>query len=226
MKYAPKSKSGYRMQRFSDGGRLGYEEDPQPGVQTDRQDFQPGLKVDTTDKSKDQSRSKSKVVPKEKVNLMDDLTPRENLPSPDDNVTEGGPTQRNSPRRSPDRKRSSLPSDRATGFRDQVKESDAMAPEDREALKNIAMGLAVPPAARALGMVGRGLQVARRRYDIGRRVDNMTEAQQKTAMMRAAREAREVDGMRSGGRVSGSSMGGSVRGGGCEIKGKTKGRMV
>ena len=226
MKYAPKSKSGYRMQRFSDGGRLGYEEDPQPGVQTDRQDFQPGLKVDTTDKSKDQSRSKSKVVPKEKVNLMDDLAPRENLPSPDDNVTEGGPTQRNSPRRSPDRKRSSLPSDRATGFRDQVKESDAMAPEDREALKNIAMGLAVPPAARALGMVGRGLQVARRRYDIGRRVDNMTEAQQKTAMMRAAREAREVDGMRSGGRVSGSSMGGSVRGGGCEIRGKTKGRMV
>ena len=226
MKYAPKSKSGYRMQRFSDGGRLGYEEDPQPGVQTDRQDFQPGLKVDTKDKSKDQSRSKSKVVPKEKVNLMDDLAPRENLPSPDDNVTEGGPTQRNSPRRSPDRKRSSLPSDRATGFRDQVKESDAMAPEDREALKNIAMGLAVPPAARALGMVGRGLQVARRRYDIGRRVDNMTEAQQKTAMMRAAREAREVDGMRSGGRVSGSSMGGSVRGGGCEIKGKTKGRMI
>jgi len=65
MKYAPKSKSGYRMQRFSDGGRLGYEEDPQPGVQTDRQDFQPGLKVDTKDKSKDQSRSKSKVVPKE-----------------------------------------------------------------------------------------------------------------------------------------------------------------
>ena len=226
MKYAPKSKSGYRMQRFSDGGRLGYEEDPQPGVQTDRQDFQPGLKVDTKDKSKDQSRSKSKVVPKEKVNLMDDLAPRENLPSPDDNVTEGGPTQRNSPRRTPDRKRSSLPSDRATGFRDQVKESDAMAPEDREALKNIAMGLAVPPAARALGMVGRGLQVAKRRYDIGRRVDNMTEAQQKTAMMRAAREAREVDGMRSGGRVSGSSMGGSVRGGGCEIKGKTKGRMV
>lgn len=226
MKYAPKSKSGYRMQRFSDGGRLGYEEDPQPGVQTDRQDFQPGLKVDTKDKSKDQSRSKSKVVPKEKVNLMDDLAPRENLPSPDDNVTEGGPTQRNSPRRSPDRKRSSLPSDRATGFRDQVEESDAMAPEDREALKNIAMGLAVPPAARALGMVGRGLQVAKRRYDIGRRVDNMTEAQQKTAMMRAAREAREVDGMRSGGRVSGSSMGGSVRGGGCEIKGKTKGRMV
>jgi hypothetical protein len=226
MKYAPKSKSGYRMQRFSDGGRLGYEEDPQPGVQTDRQDFQPGLKVDTKDKSKDQSRSKSKVVPKEKVNLMDDLAPRENLPSPDDNVTKGGTTQRNSPRRTPDRKRSSLPSDRATGFRDQVKESDAMAPEDREALKNIAMGLAVPPAARALGMVGRGLQVARRRYDIGRRVDNMTEAQQKTAMMRAAREAREVDGMRSGGRVSGSSMGGSVRGGGCEIKGKTKGRMI
>lgn len=36
----------------------------------------------------------------------------------------------------------------------------------------------------------------------------------------------KVDGMRSGGRVSGSSMGGSIRGGGCEIKGKTKGRMV
>lgn len=223
MKYAPKSKSGYRMQRFSDGGRLGYEEDPQPGVQTDRQDFQPGLKVDTKDKSKDQSRSKSKVVPKEKVNLMDDLASRENLPSPDDNVTEGGPTQRNSPRRSPDRKRSSLPSDRATGFRDQVKESDAMAPEDREALKNIAMGLAVPPAARALGMVGRGLQVANRRYNVGRNYEALSAAQQRAAANAANLVARPrprpvVDGMKSGGSTG--------RGGGCEIRGKTKGRMV
>ena len=224
MKYASKYKSGRRMQRFFDGGRLGYEEDPQPGMQTDRQDFQPGLKVDTKDKSKDQSRSKSKVVSKEKdkVNLMDDLAPRENLPSPDDNVTEGGPTQRNSPRRPLDRKRSSLPSDRATGFRDQVKESDAMSPEDREALKNFALGLAVPPAARALGMVGRGLQTANRQRIIGRNYEAMSEGQRRAAAnaanMAAPRPVQTRTGMKSGGSTG--------RGGGCEIRGKTKGRMV
>jgi len=59
----------------------------------------------------------------------------------------------------------------------------------------------------------------------------MTENQQKTAMMRAAREAREVDGMRSGGRVKKYSGGGSTssaskRADGCATKGKTRGKFV
>ena len=163
-----------------------------------------------------------------KDDSMDDLTPRGNLPSPEDEVTEGGPTQRNSPRRTPKRKGIPLPSDRATGFRDQVKET-GMTPDERsDAVGKFALGAAsLLPA----GRVARGLQTAKRRYDIGRRVDAMTENQQKTAMMRAAREAREVDGMRSGGRVKKYASGGSVssaskRADGCATKGKTRGKFV
>jgi hypothetical protein len=163
-----------------------------------------------------------------KDDSMDDLTPRGNLPSPEDDVTEGGPTQRNSPRRTPKRKGIPLPSDRATGFRDQVKET-GMTPDERsDAVGKFALGAAsLLPA----GRVARGLQTAKRRYDIGRRVDAMTENQQKTAMMRAAREAREVDGMRSGGRVKKYASGGSVssaskRADGCATKGKTRGKFV
>jgi hypothetical protein len=136
---------------------------------------------------------------------MDDLTPRGNLPSPEDEVTEGGPTQRNSPRRTPKRKGIPLPSDRATGFRDQVKET-GMTPDERsDAVGKFALGAAsLLPA----GRVARGLQTAKRRYDIGRRVDAMTENQQKTAFLRAAREAREVDGMKSGGSVEKFRKGG------------------
>ena len=159
---------------------------------------------------------------------MDDLTPRGNLPSSEDDVTEGGPTQRNSPRRTPKRKGVSLPSDRATGYRSQVEET-GMTPDERsDAVGKFALGAAsLLPA----GRVARGLQTAKRRYDIGRRVDAMTENQQKTAMMRAAREAREVDGMRSGGRVKKYASGGSVssaskRADGCATKGKTRGKFV
>jgi hypothetical protein len=159
---------------------------------------------------------------------MDDLTPRGNLPSPEDDVTEGGSTQRNSPRRTPKRKGTPLPSDRATGYRSQVEET-GMTPDERsDAVGKFALGAAsLLPA----GRVARGLQTAKRRYDIGRRVDAMTENQQKTAMMRAAREAREVDGMRSGGRVKKYASGGSVssaskRADGCATKGKTRGKFV
>jgi hypothetical protein len=159
---------------------------------------------------------------------MDDLTPRGNLPSPEDDVTEGGPTQRNSPRRTPKRKGIPLPSDRATGYRSQVKET-GMTPDERsDAVGKFALGAAsLLPA----GRIAKGVQTAKRRYDIGKRVDAMTENQQKTAMMRAAREAREVDGMRSGGRVKKYASGGSVssaskRADGCATKGKTRGKFV
>ena len=138
-------------------------------------------------------------------NPMDDLTPRQNLPSPEDDVTEGGPTQRNTPRNPPKRKGIPLPSDRATGYRSQVKETGMTDDERSDAVGKFALGAAsLLPA----GRVARGLQTAKRRYDIGRRVDAMTENQQKTAMMRAAREAREVDGMKSGGSVEKFRKGG------------------
>lgn len=125
-----------------------------------------------------------KYTTDKKDDSMDDLTPRGNLPSPEDDVTEGGPTQRNTPRNPPKRKGIPLPSDRATGYRSQVKET-GMTPDERsDAVGKFALGAAsLLPA----GRVARGLQTAKRRYDIGRRVDAMTENQQKTAMMRAAR---------------------------------------
>jgi hypothetical protein len=97
--------------------------------------------------------------------------------------------------------------------------------------KNLLKGVATIGSAGSAGPVVRGVQTAKRRYDIGRRVDAMTENQQKTAFLRAAREAREVDGMRSGGRVKKYASGGSVssaskRADGIAVKGKTKGRFV
>ena len=159
---------------------------------------------------------------------MDDLTPRGNLPSSEDDVTEGGPTQRNSPRRTPKRKGVSLPSDRATGYRSQVEET-GMTPDERsDAVGKFALGAAsLLPA----GRVARGLQTAKRYYDTGKRTENMTRGQQATAIMRAAREARDIDGMRSGGRVKKYSGGGSTssaskRADGCATKGKTRGKFV
>jgi len=162
------------------------------------------------------------------IDPMDDLAPYGNLPSPEDRVTEGGPMQRNSSRRSPKRKGVSLPSDRATGYRSQVEET-GMTPEERsEAVGNLALGAAAMLPA---GRVVRGLKTAKRRYDIGKRVDAMTEPQQKTAFLRAAREAREVDGMRRGGSVKKYAGGGSVssaskRADGCAQRGKTRGKFV
>jgi hypothetical protein len=104
-----------------------------------------------------------------------------------------------------------------------------MTPDERsDAVGKFALGAAsLLPA----GRIAKGVQTAKRRYDIGKRVDAMTENQQKTAMMRAAREAREVDGMRSGGRVKKYASGGSVssaskRADGCATKGKTRGKFV
>lgn len=159
---------------------------------------------------------------------MDDLTPRGNLPSSEDDVTEGGPTQRNSPRRTPKRKGVSLPSDRATGYRSQVEET-GMTPDERsDAVGKFALGAAsLLPA----GRVARGLQTARRRYNIGRNYEGMSEGDRRRWYFNAAREAREVDGMRSGGRVKKYASGGSVssaskRADGIAVKGKTRGKFV
>jgi len=167
-----------------------------------------------------------KYTTDKKDDSMDDLTSFGNLPSPEDNVTEGGPTQRNTPRNPPKGAKNPAPMTRVDMGGVSFGDPEMTREEQGSIAKNLLKGAAAIGSVGSVGPVVRGVQTAKRRYDIGRRVDAMTENQQKTAMMRAAREAREVDGMRSGGRVSGSSMGGSVRGGGCEIRGKTKGRMV
>ena len=167
-----------------------------------------------------------KYTTDKKDDSMDDLTSFGNLPSPEDNVTEGGPTQRNTPRNPPKCAKNPAPMTRVDMGGVSFGDPEMTREEQGSIAKNLLKGAAAIGSVGSVGPVVRGVQTAKRRYDIGRRVDAMTENQQKTAMMRAAREAREVDGMRSGGRVSGSSMGGSVRGGGCEIRGKTKGRMV
>jgi hypothetical protein len=169
-----------------------------------------------------------KYTTDKKDDSMDDLTPRGNLPSSEDDVTEGGPTQRNSPRRTPKRKGISLPSDRATGYRSQVEET-GMTPDERsDAVGKFALGAAsLLPA----GRVVRGAQTAVRRYGIGRNYERMSESERRNWVRNAAREAREVDGMRSGGRVKKYASGGSVssaskRADGCATKGKTRGKFV
>ena len=164
---------------------------------------------------------------------MDDLTPRGNLPSSEDDVTEGGPTQRNSPRRTQKRKGVSLPSDRATGYRSQVEETGMTDDERSDAVGKFALGAAsLLPA----GRVVRGAQTAVRRYGIGRNYEALSEGQRRAAANAANLAARPrprpvVDGMRSGGRVKKYASGGSVssaskRADGCATKGKTKGRFV
>jgi hypothetical protein len=169
-----------------------------------------------------------KYTTDKKDDLMDDLTPRGNLPSPDDDVTEGGPTQRNSPRNLPKRKGIPLPSDRATGYRSQVRDTGMTADERSDAVGKFALGAAsLLPVGRAVT----GARAMKKTYDIGKNVQRMPLRKQQRAFIDAAREAREVDGMKSGGRVKKYASGGSVssaskRADGCATKGKTKGRFV
>jgi hypothetical protein len=162
---------------------------------------------------------------------MDDLTPRGNLPSPEDDVTEGGPRQRNTPRNPPKGAKDPAPMTRVDMGGVSFGDPEMTRDEQGSIAKNLLKGVATIGSAGSAGPVVRGVQTAKRRYDIGRRVDAMTENQQKTAFLRAAREAREVDGMRSGGRVKKYASGGSVssaskRADGCATKGKTRGKFV
>jgi hypothetical protein len=149
-----------------------------------------------------------KYTTDKKDDSMDDLTPRGNLPSSEDDATEGGPTQRNTPRNPPKRKGIPLPSDRATGYRSQVKET-GMTPDERsDAVGKFALGAAsLLPA----GRVVRGAQTAVRRYGIGRNYEALSEGQRRAAANAANLAARPrpiVDGMKSGGSVEKFRKGG------------------
>lgn len=201
----------YRGRRYADGGGVGYEESPEPGVQLDRET--PRKKP--AKKGTEPRRMSSEEFVREYEKSAS--SPRMRGETRSVTRVVKGPK---------------LPSDRATNFASQAEET-GMTPDERAeaARKGIVTAASLVPAVRGASLAAKGLKTAKRRYDIGKRVDAMTEGQQKSAFLRAAREAREVDDMKSGGRVKRYASGGSVssaskRADGCATKGKTRGKFV
>jgi hypothetical protein len=162
---------------------------------------------------------------------MDDLTPRGNLPSPEDNVTEGGPRQRNTPRNPPKGAKDPAPMTRVDMGGVSFGDPDMTREEQESIAKNLLKGVVATGGGPAGREAVRGAQTAVRRYGIGRNYERMSESERRNWVRNAAREAREVDGMRSGGRVKKYASGGSVssaskRADGCAVKGKTRGKFV
>ena len=161
-----------------------------------------------------------KYTTDKKDDLMDDLTSFGNLPSSKDNETVGGPTQRNTPRNPPKSTKDPAPMTRVdmggVSFGD---------PEmTRDEQESIARNLLEGAAAIGVGPAVRGVQTANRQRIIGRNYEALSEGQRNAAANAAnfaaprPRPRPVVDGMKSGGSTG--------RGGGCEIRGKTKGRMI
>ena len=103
-----------------------------------------------------------------------------------------------------------------------------MTREEQESIaKNLLKGAAAIGSVGAAGYVGpavRGVQTANRQRIIGRNYEAMSKGQQDAAAKAANFAAR---GVQAPAVVSGMKFGGSTgRGGGCEIRGKTKGRMI
>jgi hypothetical protein len=158
-----------------------------------------------------------KYTTDKKDDSMDDLTSFGNLPSPEDNVTEGGPTQRNTPRNPPKGAKDPAPMTRVDMGGVSFGDPDMTREEQESIAKNLLKGA----AAIGGGPAVRGVQTANRQRIIGRNYENMSERQQRMAANAANMVARPVQtrtGMKSGGSTG--------RGGGCEIRGKTKGRMI
>ena len=205
-----------KMRRFAEGG-LGYEEDPQPGVQSDRED-KPKKPAKTgkprTAQSKPRSMSNEEFVEKYKKSPTSDRVREEASKSvKKDKAPRTAPMTR-------------------VDFGGVSFGDPEMTRDEQESIaKNTLKGAAAIGAAGAVGPVARGLQTARRRYNIGRNYEAMTEPERRMWAANAAKNAREVDGMRSGGRVKKYSGGGptssaSKRADGCVTKGKTRGKFV
>lgn len=137
-----------------------------------------------------------------------------------------------------------LPSDRATNFASQAKET-GMSPEERAKtasryIGNIAGAATLASGLGALRGAATAAPNALRAGQIGVRGTTMAERERAAAAAEKAterfRRLKESGGMGSGrgagrqyaagGSVKAFAKGGSVRGGGCETKGKTKGRFV
>jgi len=110
-----------------------------------------------------------------------------------------------------------LPKDRSQNFG--VTEEDRLTDDQLKTIRNAAItaGLATAP----FGIIAKGVQRMKRDYDTGKRVNAMTQNEQMGAMLKAARKAKEVPGMKSGGSVKSSA---SSRADGIAQRGKTRGR--
>ena len=110
-----------------------------------------------------------------------------------------------------------LPKDRSQNFG--VTEEDRLTDDQLKTIRNVAItaGLATTP----IGGIAKGIQRMKRTYDTGKRVNAMTQNEQMGAMLKAARKAKEVPGMKSGGSVKSSA---SSRADGIAQRGKTRGR--
>ncbi len=190
-----------KVRRYAEGG-LGYEEDPTPGSQSDK-------KSSGKKSGKDKTPSR-RVSPMEFMKDYEDSEPSE---------------KDRKEARAAARTKSNLPGDRSTGYGKSGKSSYAdMDQEDVDrSLKSMAVASSAIPAVRGASTAVKGLKLAKRRYDVGKRVLDMPENKQKIAFLKAAREAKEVDGFKSGGSVKSSA---SRRADGIAVRGKTKGRMV
>ena len=197
-----------KMRRFAGGG-LGYEEDPKPGVQSDREDKpkKPAKKdKPRTAQSKPRSMSNEEFIEKYKDSPASDRVREEASKSVKKD------------------KASRAASGTRMDFGGVSFGDPEMTRDEQESIaKNTLKGAAAIGSAGSVGPAVRGVRLAKTYYDSGKRVHNMTTGQQATAIMNAAKKAKvKVDDMKSGGSVSSASK----RADGCATKGKTRGKFV
>jgi len=202
-----------KMRRFAEGG-LGYEEDPQPGVQSDREDKpKKPAKTDKprTAKLKPRSMSNEEFIKKYKDSPTSDRIREEARKSANK-----------------DKASDTAPMTRVDLGGVSFGDPDMTLEEKESIAKNLLKGAVAIGGGPAGREVVRGAQTAVRRYGIGRNYERMSESERRNWVLNAARNAKE---MKSGGRVKKYASGGSVssaskRADGCAVKGKTKGRFV
>jgi hypothetical protein len=186
--------------RYYDGGGVGYEEDPMPGVQTDREDApKKSFKRDGSRVAKSRPRAMSS---EEFLREYEKSAPSERIRGEaSKSVRKGGSSRVESGTRA---------DFGGVSFGD---------PEmTREEQARIAKGTVAGAATHTpVGRAVAGAKAMKKTYDIGKNVERMPLRKQQTAFLRAYRESKEVDGMK---------FGGLVRGSGCEIRGKSKGRTA
>ena len=193
-----------KMRYYDDGGAVGYEEDPKPGIQTDKEE------VPKNPFKRDGSRA---VKRRPRVMSSDEFLRQYKDSAPSDRIREEASKSVNKD------KASRAASGTRMDFGGVSFGDPEMTREEQESIaKNTLKGAAA---------VGFG-PAAIRRYGIGRNYERMSESERRNWVLNAARNARE---MKSGGRVKKYASGGSVssaskRADGCAVKGKTKGRFV
>jgi hypothetical protein len=196
------------MKRYQEGGGVGYEENPKPGRQSD-------MPVTKRTKTVTRDTSPRKISPMEFLQEYESGEPSARM-------REEAKSELSKRRSNP-----GLPGDRATDFKEQRGIARGAVDIDQEstdrALKSMAAVASAVPAARGASAAAKGLKLAKRRYDVGKRVLNMPEKEQRIAFLKAAREAKEVDGMKRGGAVKSFV---SSRLDGIAQRGKTRGRFV